>query len=177
LIKPTLYNEDNKLLAKSVSLRLFPEFQSNPNTVWIPSEKMEASAPSIIAAIIDHYKSLKVSSIPHVILVKAESDLQKNNELNIQKWWIFPSVSDSILDKAQALSLFSETEPNIIYISEFKRDDIVPQNCEIEKQLSHECLKAVSVREVKKKFKSNSPYFFMRRYNENQFYLFIESIR
>lgn len=174
VIKPTEYKEDNKLLAKSVALRLFPEFQSSQNTIWIPSKNMESAASTIISAVQEHYRSLNVPDVPQIESVNLNADLQDFKKSDSLKWWIFPAGGEILLNQLLEQKIFIN-EPTVIYISEFKREEQVPENCNNEKKLTHECLKLVAVREVRKKFKSNEPYFFMRRYNDHQFFLFVET--
>lgn len=68
----------------------------------------------------------------------------------------------------------SEEEVIWIYVLSFRRGQSVPPECEEQQILNIECLKAVSVREVNNKFSEPQPYFFMRRYLDNRFYLLIE---
>lgn len=170
LIKPTVLDSNNKLLPKSVALRLFPEFQASQNTVWLPSPFLQAQSAAIVGSIHDYYKTLKAPSFPEMILVNSNTPPEVAEFSGATKWWVFESENEALLGRIRQ----SETAPNIIYIGEFKRDEVVPPNCETEKVLSRDCLKVVAIREVKKKFKTDQRYFFMRRYNEHEFYLFIE---
>lgn len=170
VIKPTVLDNENKLLPKSVALRLFPEFQSSPNTVWLASPLMQPKLSAIVSSIHDYYKTLKLPSIPEVVLIN--SDSQQVDKLNTQntRWWVFESGNEALLNEIRK----NDVAANVIYINEFSRDEAVPTSCETEKILSRECLKVVAIREVKKKFKTDQRYFFMRRYNDHEFYLFIE---
>ncbi|MFN7262718.1 MAG: hypothetical protein ACK5RO_00125 [Pseudobdellovibrionaceae bacterium] len=67
-----------------------------------------------------------------------------------------------------------EKDSILIYVVGFRRDQGVPSHCETQHVLDLDCLIAVSAREVRKKLTENKPYFFMRRYFENRFYLLIE---
>jgi hypothetical protein len=54
----------------------------------------------------------------------------------------------------------------------------VPERCQIQKFLDLECLKLVSVREVQKKMKDpRQRYFFMRKYLDHDFFLFVQTPR
>ena len=171
VIKPTVLDSENKLLPKSVALRLFPEFQSSPNTVWLASAKLQPNLSQIVKSVHDYYKTLHVPNVPEMVLVQsADQASAEVSALQTPKWWVFQVDNEILLNTIRK----AETAPNIIYVSEFKRDELVPTNCESEKMLSRECLRAVAVREVKKKFKTDQRYFFMRRYNDHEFYLYIE---
>lgn len=170
VIKPTVLDSENKLLPKSVALRLFPEFQSSQNTIWLASPQLKPKIASIIASIHNYYTTLKAPSVPELILVNSNTQTSEMTNSQNSKWWIFESENVAVFEAIHK----NQVSPNIIYINEFKRDEVVPANCETEKMLSRECLKVVAVREVKKKFKTEQHYFFMRRYNDHEFYLFIE---
>ena len=170
VIKPTVLDSENKLLPKSVALRLFPEFQSSPNTVWLASPKLQPKLASVVASIHNYYTSLKAPSMPELVLINSNTQVSEITNSKNSKWWIFESENESVLKVIRQ----NEIEANTIYVNEFKRDEVVQEICETEKMLSRECLKVVAVREVKKKFKTEQRYFFMRRYNDHEFYLFIE---
>lgn len=170
VIKPTVLDSENKLLPKSVALRLFPEFQSSPNTVWLASPKLQPKLASVVASIHNYYTSLKAPSMPELVLINSNMLASEITNSQNSKWWIFESENESVLKVIRQ----NEIEANTIYVNEFNRDEVVPEICETEKMLSRECLKVVAVREVKKKFKTEQRYFFMRRYNDHEFYLFIE---
>jgi len=170
LIKPTVLDSNNKLLPKSVALRLFPDFQTSPNTIWQASPFLQNQAAAIVGSIHDYYKTLKAPSFPEMIIVNSNTLAQETVSSVSSKWWVFESANETVLNRVRQ----SDALTNIIYLTEFKRDEVVPPNCEIEKVLSRDCLKVIAIREVKKKFKTNQRYFFMRRYNEHEFYLFIE---
>lgn len=170
VIKPTVLDGENKLLPKSVALRLFPEFQTSPNTVWLASPKIQPKLATIVASIHNYYTTLKAPSMPELTLINSNTQTSEIANSQNSKWWVFESENESVLKSIRQ----NEVAPNIIYVNEFKRDEAVPAICESEKMLSRECLKVVAVREVKKKFKTEQRYFFMRRYNDHEFYLFIE---
>lgn len=58
----------------------------------------------------------------------------------------------------------------------FERDTTVPRHCEQQKRLSFECIKPLSIRESGRKVGAEEPpYFFMRKYNVGDYFLFIEN--
>jgi hypothetical protein len=170
VIKPTVYESDNKLLAKSVALRLFPEFQSSQHTVWLATGDLQDQSRAIVESIHDYYKSLNTPTIPELYFLNSGDAESQVTNLTRPAWWVFQTESKG------AINLIRQggSEPAQIYMSYFKRDEPVPAECETEKVLTRNCLKLVAIREVKKKFRSEKPYFFMRRYNDHEFYLFIE---
>ena len=171
VIKPTVLDSENRLLPKSVALRLFPEFQSTKNTIWIPAVELQGQVSPVVRSIHDYYKNLKIKSVPKLVFVDRETLPSDNFDGEQSRWWIFESENEAVLNAVREM----ESEPTMIYLAEFKRDETVDPSCETEKVLSRQCLKAVAVREVRKKIRSPEPYFFMRRYNDHEFYLFLEA--
>jgi hypothetical protein len=170
VIKPTVLDSENKLLPKSVALRLFPEFQSSPNTVWLATAEMQPKLASVVASIHNYYKTLKAPNSPELVLINSSTQAAEVATSQISKWWVFESENELVLKNIRQ----NKIKLNVIYVNEFNRNEVVPANCETEKMLSRECLKVVAIREVKKKFKTEQRYFFMRRYKDHEFYLFIE---
>jgi hypothetical protein len=64
--------------------------------------------------------------------------------------------------------------PRLPAIQYFDRDEKVPEACETQKILTADCMRPISVREVRRKIKSPGPHYFMQRYLKSKFYLFIE---
>lgn len=165
VIAPSEIGTKADLIGQSVGLRLFPEFQMAKNVIWyldVDEEPYVSIPESTLANYQTNYK-------PEL------HDLQKDSQASCateKSCWYIQLVnvplSDALLQKVK-------TEPSIeIFIQYFERDEEVPEVCENEKTLEFKCVRPVSVREVRKKLKTPAPYFFMRRYLDSQFYLFIE---
>lgn len=150
VIAPTEISTKSDLIGKAVGLRLFPDFQTAKNVIWYMDIEDEPYA-----------------SIPEITLL--------NYQANVKPSWYVQSaktpLSDELVQKLKA-------EPTVeIFVQYFERDEAVPEVCETEKTLELKCVRPVSVREVRKKLKTPAPYFFMRRYLDSQFYLFVEKTK
>ncbi|MNL22704.1 hypothetical protein D3C87_1440610 [compost metagenome] len=63
---------------------------------------------------------------------------------------------------------------NISFLS-FEKNEAVAEKCDQEKRLTLDCIGPVSVREVQKKLKDPAQrYFFLRKYNDRDFFIFIQ---
>lgn len=163
VIAPSAYSSKPELIAESVALRLFPDFQSVKNVIWhigTPEEPF-ASIPEVTLS------KYQTNSKPELI------DLRTSTEVTCAENCWYVQTEGSPLPEALAQKV--KAEPSLeIYVQYFDRNEVVSEVCENEKILEFKCIGQVSVREVRKKFKTADSYFFMRRYLDSQFYLFIE---
>lgn len=163
VIAPTEIGTTPELIAKSIALRLFPDFQTAKNVIWY----MDVEAGpyvNIPESVLSHYQT---NSKPSFF------DLRKAPQTNCSEncWYVQALNTPLPAELAQKI----KTEPSIeIYVQYFDRSEEVSELCEAEKILELKCVRPVSVREVRRKMKTPAPYFFMRRYLDSQFYLFIE---
>lgn len=172
VIKPTLIGLDDRLIAKSLALRLFPDFQTYKNVVWVPEAGLENRVDEIASLTRLKLKEEQTKLFPEIVSV-TETDLTKPSPAtDTYYWWLFPANWEPKLNLFK--QSLTDEEFIVIFISAFDRNHAVPTQCENIKLLTHECLRDAAVREVHKKLKSPEPYFFMRRYQTNEFYLFIE---
>lgn len=164
VIKPTEYGTDFDYIGKSVAIRMFPEFHASQNVIWYLDHQDEDFV-KVLKATYQHYQNPQKPPL---------QDLRTIEEVCADKCWYVQQWGREL---PQALINKMKTEPSIeIFIQDFKRDEPVPSECENQKILQYECVRPISVREVHKKMKDPVPYFFMRRYQESQFYLYIEKL-
>ncbi len=163
VIGATEMGSDQNRIPKALALRLFPEFHRSKNVIWYfdSNNGFHSGIP------VNTYQEFQSPEKPVLV------DLRENNpKVCDEGCWYFQDIStplsESIQEKIQA-------EPSIeIFIDTFRRDAPVPQHCETEKILDNECVKHISVREIHRKLKSEELHFFMRRYLDSRFFLFIE---
>lgn len=165
VIAPAEVGASSELIGKSIGLRLFPEFQTTKNVIWYLdiSDEPYASIPE--STLLNYQSNLKPKLVDH----------RKDPEASCtESCWYIQSPNTPL---TEALQQKLKTESHIeIYVQYFKRDEEVSELCENEKILEVQCVRPVSVREVRKKFKTPVAHFFMRRYLESQFYLFVEKL-
>ncbi|MCM2352388.1 MAG: hypothetical protein NDI63_02150 [Pseudobdellovibrio sp.] len=166
VIAPSEVGVTADLIGQAVGLRLFPDFQTAKNVVWyldIGDEPFVNLPESTLANYQTNFK-------PELF------DLRKNPQAScVENCWYVQTANVAL---PEALQQKIKTEPSLeIFVQYFDRDEAVPGFCENEKTLEVKCVRPVSVREVRKKLKMPAPYFFMRRYLDSQFYLFIEKAK
>lgn len=163
VIKPAEIGNNPDLIGQSIALRLFPDFQTATNVVWYMDLDEEPYA-SVAATTLANYQTQFKPSF---------YDLRKGpiGECRDRCWYVqstYSGLPESLLAKI-------ENEPTVeIYVQYFSRGENVPEECDNAKTLMINCVRPVSVREVRKKIKTPAPHFFMRRYLDSKFYLFIE---
>ncbi|AZZ37032.1 hypothetical protein CIK05_09585 [Bdellovibrio sp. qaytius] len=152
-----------ELIGQSIANRLFPEFQTSKNVIWYLDNNDEALNHIPLSTL----NNLQSNNKPEFY------DLHQSPQTNCtEHCWYVQTVNTPL---PEAIAQKIKTEPSVeIFVEYFDRDEAVSDICENEKILELKCIRPVSVREIRKKLKSSAPYFFMQRYMESQFYLFIE---
>lgn len=163
VIAPAEIGTKTNLIGQSVGLRLFPDFQTAKNVVWYMDIDEEPYARIPESTLLNYQTNFK----------PVLNDLRSEKKTSCQQnCWYVQSAKTSLPDE---LIHKIKTEPSVeIFVQYFERDEEVPEVCETEKTLELKCVRPVSIREVRKKIKTPAPHFFMRRYLDSQFYLFIE---
>lgn len=177
IIKPSAVSKDFHNVPLGIFLRLFPEFQQADYVLFgFPQNSSEAR--TTLHLLKERYE--KEFKIEVKILVGTETKSLALVQNCLKPCWI-------ILPEAEAneLSLNAWIQTNIhptkrSYFTltwiPFQRQITVSELCKKEKRLDLECLKAVSIKEVERKMKDiNARYFFMRKYLDRDYFLFIEN--
>ncbi len=166
VIKPAEVSADPSLIGSQIAVRLFPEFNEARYVIW-RLEGGDETLADVPRAAFAHLRSPKMPTV---------HDLRGGDPENCEGncWFILslePALPESVAQKVKT------SEPVEIFVQYFNRDEKVPDACEKEKILDVSCMRSVSVREVRRKFKTPAPHYFMQRYKGHQFYLFIERPR
>lgn len=155
LIKPAELGDDPGQVAKQIATRMYPEFHASKNVTWRVQSGSEYLA-NIPQAVLAHHKTASRPTL---------QDLRDGGQATCLDncWYI------------QDLDAPAPAEPTTeIFVQHFDRDERVPEACDREKILKVECLRPLSVREVRRKIKTQAPHYFMQRYLKSEFFLFIE---
>lgn len=177
VIQPSEISLDEKNIATGVVQRLFQQFQDAHYILWGVLPKNEKTQ-KVIELIQEEYKKVFKQSVN--LIEDAEQSTLNNIHTCQKPCWIFMSeVKAHQLgnnDFIQKNILSSQKHFFTLTILSFKRDLVVEEECNIQKRLGLACLISVSVREVHRKIKDpNKRYFFLRGYNDSDFFLFIEN--
>ena len=176
IIQPSLmdFNSDN--VAKALNIRLFQEMQNSRYVIWGVLPETEESARLINKAA-EEYERLfhkPVQFIRDAEVASAEylRACAKPCWLTVASAKANPLSANTFIKD----SILSLAEPFFtITIVPFKPDVEVPDGCEGEKRLSLRCFVPISVRSVRRKIKEpEKRHFFLNKYYENDFFLFIQ---
>lgn len=177
LIKPTVVDADHRNVAAHFVLRLYPELLNTHYLIFGILPETEESQRVLSLMTEEFFKLIKQ---PVQILRNAETlsaaeiaachkpcwllvDRQKANQL----------TPNEFID--QKIRPLNQPFMNLTYVP-FRGDEEVSDFCNNEKRLTLECLGPVAVRDVHRKLKDHSQrYFFLRKYNNLDYFLFVQS--
>jgi hypothetical protein len=157
VIKPSEIGSDFDVIGRSLALRMFPEFQSSPKVIWYFHPDQE----SLLRIARVAHLNLQLDPKPELIDARF---LAKAPECS-GPCWIISNAAIPDIEKSSVLEIWTEF---------FDRDEPVPPKCHQQKIMEPDCVRPISIREVHRKLKSENPHFFMRRYLEREFFLYIE---
>lgn len=176
LIRPTIISPDQRNIAAHVVLRLFPELQNSHYILWGVLPESNDAQLMMTYFMEEYYKTFHIAV--HIIQDGEKATASEIAQCEKPCWILLP------MNRANELSKNEFIQKNILplnrhYInmtlSPFTGEETVPESCDQQKRLNLECITPVSVREVHRKIKDPSQlYFFLRKYNENDFFLFVQ---
>lgn len=170
--------QEYKNIASSVLNRLFPDFQMS-NYVVIGSPLNLKMGPQII----NDMRMLYEEQFKKVVTLISDDGTLTEDAIKkcSQPCWILTSEDQAneltienkipqILNKTEGVKHFSIT------LIPFEKIPEPSQDCIAEKRLDLKCLIDLSLHEVRKKFKDPAEsYFFMRKYQDDDYFLFIQT--
>lgn len=165
LIKPSEIHSPGQV-AQAVVVRLFPEFQSKKWLIYNPKPSTEFTKIFFLVLL------REVKTTP-----AGEYRVSEDGK-SCDKHCIFVDETESTHSFYQerfAPLMENETEPTFrIQMIEFTGTEVFPPECESMQRLDEKCIHAVSIRSALPKMKDPAKkYFFLKKYNHNQYYLFV----
>lgn len=176
IIQPSVMDANGENVAKSLNVRLFQELQNSRYVIWgvLPET---AESERLIRQAAAEYE--RIFHKPVQFVRDAEGASAEYLRACTNPCWLTvasgkanqlsanPFIKDSILSLAEPFFT--------ITIVPFMSDIEVPDGCEGEKRLTLRCFVPISVRNVRRKIKDpEKRYFFLNKYYENDFFLFIQ---
>lgn len=176
LIRPSIMSADRHNVAKGLVTRLFPELQTAHYILWGVLPETEESQ-KVLSFFAEEYEA--TFKLPIHILRNAESATEEELK-NCQKPCLLFMPQEKAHELDQNEFIEKRIKPlkkdyfNITWVP-FLNNETVPGVCENKKRLTLECLIPLSIRDVKKKIKDPQKlYFFLRKYNDRDYFLFIQ---
>lgn len=176
IIQPSLIDLNSDNVAKALNIRLFQELQNSRYVIWGVLPETEESA-RLISNAAEEYERLFHK--PVQFIRDAEGASAEYLRACAKPCWL--TVASG---KANQLSTNTFIKDSILSLAEpfftitivpFKPDAEVPDGCGGEKRLSLRCFVPISVRSVRRKIKEpEKRHFFLNKYYDNDFFLFIQ---
>lgn len=178
LIKPSEFYS-SKQVAAALAARLFPELQSKKWLIYSIKEdsiinnstenNSSNSSPSAREILVELLEETKKSPVGEYQVRVAEDECEKHCVFLDET-----SQTEKLYNELFAKRL--EEEKSDVFrlsVSEFSPNEPFPIECESMQRLNEKCIRAISIRDSLSKMKDPAKkYFFLKKYNHNQYYLF-----
>ena len=170
VIEPTLISLGETEISRGVVSRLTPVFAEAKYVVF-GIDKEDPQVQKFLESLQGQYKNA-FKDAPQ--LVNLES--QTLEQCKSRCWVISVPGESSHLQASDLLTKIELTGEKYFTISilRFDRSIEVPKHCETEKRITIDCVTPLAVREARRKFKTESAYFFARSYNDKDYFFFME---
>lgn len=167
LVKPSPIDSELNNISFAIVHRLFAELQTHDVIVW----GLDVKNP-------EHLQVFEKAKSEFEVLFKKSvsvaSGLDQQQLMSCQNpCWVLsdaqaaPAITQMFLDQMKVSYNFT--------LIDFKWSTLVPEECEKAKLLKLNCIGPVAIRDVQRKIKKfDQRYFFVRRYLEKDYYLFIQ---
>lgn len=180
LIQPSVISNGLVNIPHSIVYRLFQEFQNSDFVLWGISEDEKLNSFLIAETKAEYIKLFK----KEVTIVSLSSQSSQAGDRTIKScpkpcWVLMPfkdahQLSDNNFIKTHQKQF--ENNYFTLTLIKFNRNNVVSDKCESQKRLDLDCLISLSIREARRRFKlENQKYFFLRKYNLSDYFLFVEN--
>ncbi len=168
LIKPSEF-VSTKQVAQAAVVRLYPDLQTKKWMIY-QAQRETSATNELLQNILDEIKKTPV----------ADFELKPNLE-DCGKHCAF------LINDAQSNDLYiqkfvrkneSSYEPEHfrLVVYQFDRTEPFIQDCESMQRLDDKCIRSISIRDAQRKMKElTKKYFFLKKYNHTDFFLFLEN--
>lgn len=171
LIKPSEFYS-SKQVAAALAARLFPELQSKKWLIYSIKENSDthqsATAREILVELLKETQKSQVSEYQ----VRVAEEECENHCVFLDE-----TAQTEKLYKEFFAKQLAEEKSNVfrLSVSQFSPNELFPKECESMQRLDETCIRAISIRDSLSKMKDPAKkYFFLKKYNHNQYYLFFQ---
>lgn len=167
LIKPSELNSVNEV-TEALVVRLYPEFQSKKILLVAPSAQTKDWAIPFLVSLRERLQKTPLAG--EIKFAISPNECEK-------KCVFYNPTDNSVPEKFQTELTKEDSSVFRLHLWEFSRNETWKPECESMQRLNEECIRAVSIRESLRKMKDPSKkYFFLKKYNHNEYYLFLEAL-
>ncbi|WP_413576669.1 hypothetical protein ACLVWU_01365 [Bdellovibrio sp. HCB290] len=176
LIRPTVISADQRNIANHTVMRLFPDFQTSHYVLWGVLPESNDTQLLMAHFLEEYYKQFK--SPAHVIQDGTKASAEEIAQCPKPCWIKLPHDLANTLKTNEFIDskILPTEKPYItLTVMAFNGDETVSDFCNQEQRLTLDCVAPVAVREIHRKMKDPTQlYFFLRKYNERDLFLFIQ---
>lgn len=174
IIKQSLLAEDEMNIATGIVLRLYPDFQQAEYIVWNLDQNSSLIQKNM--GVIKNRLEKELKKDITVIYDGENITPERLSRCAKPCWIFFKENTAHVFDEHP---IFKQIAPLSSYYftiswSDFKRDLPMSESCIKEQRLTQDCIKEVSVNEVRRKLKEAGRYFFMRKYQDHDYFFYLE---
>lgn len=171
VIGPTLLNVGTKEMARSIVVRLTPEFQTS-DYIILGADRANILHQSLIEMMREEFKRDFGRDASLVF------EVSQIRSCAIPCWIIVNPITANELSPNPLIDQYIKPAGrNYFTLSmlPFDRKVVVPDHCNSEQRVPFDCVVPLTVRETLRKMKSEQPHFIVRKYNDRDFFLLIET--
>ncbi len=171
LIKPSEFYS-SKQVAVALVARLFPELQSKKWLVYSIKENSDTNQSATAREIlVELLKETQKSPVGEYQVRVGEEECEKHCV------FLDETAQTEKIYKEFFAKQLAEENSNVfrLSVSQFSPNEPYPKECESMQRLDEKCIRAISIRDSLRKMKDPAKkYFFLKKYNHNQYYLYIQ---
>lgn len=166
LIKPSEISS-TKQVAQALAIRLFPELQTKKWLIY----SFENESPRAKELLVEFLAEVKKTPAGEYQVRVAGEECEKHCLFLDET----PQNHETV---QQIFSVKLEAEQSDVFrlkVGEFDLQEPFLQECDSMQRLDEQCIRAISIRDSRRKMKNpDQKYFFLKKYNHNQYYLFFQ---
>ena len=177
MIDPSVINADHQNIADGLITRLFPELQNDAYILWgAPTDSAEFMTTLTLTK--NKYEQRFGKTV--TLLLGAENKTVEEIKNCALPCWIVVDTKNAnqllpndFIDKK--MTPLNKGFFTLTWLP-FTKTEPVPKDCEDQKRIeSLECVRTLTVRDsLRRMKKQDQRYFFLRRYNEKDYFLFVQ---
>lgn len=176
IIRPSEMSADRQNIAHGLVYRLSPEFKDTHYVLWgfLP---LNEESKRVLDFTRTEYE--KIFQQPVHIIENAESATAEQIQACEKPCWLLlPQEKANELTKneyiEQKIQPTQQTYFSMTWLPFTQLED-VPDYCIREKRLTIECLRVLGIQEFQRKMKIGHQHFFLKKYNDRDFFLFFQT--
>lgn len=166
LIKPSEVSS-TKQVVQALAIRLFPELQTKKWLIY----SFDKDSPRARELLVEFLSEVKKTPAGEYQVRVAGEECQQHCLFLDETSQSNEAVKKNFTAKLEA----EQSDVFRLKVSEFSLEEKYIEECESMQRLDEKCIRSISIRDARRKMKKpEQKYFFLKKYNHNQYYLFLQ---